>query len=212
MDRSKVVPLRSAGPVPLAGEDLAALALRAGEEDAQLARLVDRLENDPQLRTLSRRLARRLAWHGPEDLMQTTLERVVRGIGSYRGSGDLVGWVARIMRNAQIEWARKEASEGRKLSDYSRESDRLDAASLAPEVEERERHERVLAVWTRRRHDADVEVMWDRLYVGLTVEQIMRRTGHPRSTVYLMLKKGALKFLRDWKQLGAGRSRRAGRS
>jgi RNA polymerase sigma factor (sigma-70 family) len=212
MDRSKVVPLRSAGPVPLAGEDLAALALRAGEEGELLARLVDRLENDPQLRTLSRRLARRLAWHGAEDLMQTTLERVVRGIGSYRGSGDLVGWVARIMRNAQIEWARKEASEGRKLNDYSRESDRRDAPALAPEIEERERHERVLEIWTRRRHDPDVEVMWDRLYVGLTVEQIIRRTGHPRSTVYLMLKKGALKFLHDWKQVGAGRGRPTGRN
>jgi RNA polymerase sigma factor (sigma-70 family) len=211
MDRSNVVPLRSAGRFPLAEDDLAVLALRASEQDELLAQLVDRLESDPQLRTLSRRLARRLTWHGAEDLMQTTLERVVRGIASYRGSGDLVGWVARIMRNAQIEWARKEASEGRKLSDYSRESDAPGGTTLAPDVEEREQRERVLAVWTRRRNDPDVEVMWDRLYVGMTVEQIMRRTGHPRSTVYSMLKKGALKFLHDWKQLTAGGSRPTGR-
>jgi hypothetical protein len=61
----------------------------------------------------------------------------------------------------------------------------------------------VLRVWRRRRPDPDVEVLWDRLYIGLTVEQIVRRTGHPRSTVYHMLKKGAIKFMRDWRALAA---------
>jgi RNA polymerase sigma factor (sigma-70 family) len=185
------------------GDELSRLALTARARGDLLAELVRRLELHPQLRSLSIRLGRELAWHGPDDLMQLTLERVVRGLASYRGSGDFAGWVSRIMRNAHIEWLRKEASEGAKLGDYAREVSHEDPSDPIRRLHEEDLRRTVLQIWDARRRDPDVRVFWDRAFVGLSVEQIMRSTGHPRSTVYAMLKKGALKFVRDWKSLHA---------
>lgn len=206
MDRPKVVPFRLRPPPPpvppVATDDLSQLALAAGANGALLGELVRRLEQEPRLRSLARRLAGELDWHGAEDLMQLTLERVVRGIGSYRGTGDLLGWVSRIMRNAQIECARKEASEDAKLGEYATHAEGFTNGDDAFErLGDQELRERVLKIWHDRRTDRDVQILWDRLYIGMTVEQIMRRSGHPRSTVYYMLKKGATKFLRDWRSL-----------
>jgi RNA polymerase sigma factor (sigma-70 family) len=211
MQHSKVVPLRPApgrpGPVALEGHgggpqgDLSQLALRARGHALDLAELARRLENHPQVRLLARRLARSLTWHGPDDLLQTALERVVRGIRSYRGSGDILGWTARIMRNAQVEWMRREAHESSKLAGYARETEPTSSPDPAQAVSDEEIKQAVRAVWCQDCEDPNVRIFWDRAYVGLSVEQIMRRTGHPRSTVYSMLKRGEMKFLRDYRRL-----------
>jgi len=223
MQNSKVVPLRpspgrlsgsgvSTAPDSLAGAaapsaDLSQLALRARAHALDLAELTRRLENHPQVRLLARRLARSLTWHGPDDLLQGALERVVKGIRSYRGSGDVLGWMARIMRNAQVEWLRREAHETAKLAGYARESEPAYSPDPAQALSDREVKQAIRAVWHKDCDDGDVRVFWDRAYVGLSVEQIMRRTGHPRSTVYSMLKRGEMKFLRDYRRLLGERCR-----
>jgi hypothetical protein len=44
-------------------------------------------------------------------------------------------------------------------------------------------------------------MFWQRVYVGLSVEQIVRQSGHPRSTVYVMLKRGCSKLLLEFERL-----------
>jgi RNA polymerase sigma factor (sigma-70 family) len=200
MPSPKVVPLR---PVP-AGEvpsDLSQLALRASGSAADLDVLVERLAHDRQLRALALKLAHSLSGHSAEDLMQYTLERVVRGIASYRGSGDVLGWVSRIMRNMQVELARREVSESDKRNGYALEPAGLDGCDPAELLGERELRRGVLEAWQRTRDDAEVRLFWERVYVGLSVEQLVRRTGHPRSTLYVMLRRGGSKLLREFQRL-----------
>src|SRR5262245_24653784 len=119
MSRSKVIPLR--GPVFPSGDDLSSLARDAAVRRADLTRLLEHLSGNAALRILAGRLAASLQSHGPDDLVQCTLERVCRGIRSYRAEGDLLGWVGRIMRNAQIELIRKEAAESLKRAGFAAE-------------------------------------------------------------------------------------------
>jgi DNA-directed RNA polymerase specialized sigma24 family protein len=133
--------------------------------------------------------------------MQYTLERVVRGIASYRGSGDVLGWVSRIMRNMQVELARREVSESDKRNGYALEPAGLDGCDPAELLGERELRRGVLEAWQRTRDDAEVRLFWERVYVGLSVEQLVRRTGHPRSTLYVMLRRGGSKLLREFQRL-----------
>jgi DNA-directed RNA polymerase specialized sigma24 family protein len=63
-----------------------------------------------------------------------------------------------------------------------------------------DRHElrkHVRDAWHATKDDEDVRLFWDRSFVGLSVEQIVRRTGRPRSTVYLMLGRGAEKLRQE---------------
>jgi RNA polymerase sigma factor (sigma-70 family) len=198
--RPKVVALNPPAREAEAPDELSRLALQARAQAEVLDELVGRLERDSRLQALSRRLSRDLAWHGAEDLLQSTLERVVRGIRSYRGSGSVVGWAAQIMRNACFEWRRREASEDEKVVELGHEIERGEQPDPLQALTHRELERVVLQTWQRRSADPDVRIFWDRTYVGLSVEQIMRRTGHPRSTVYHMLKKGGLKFLREYQR------------
>jgi RNA polymerase sigma factor (sigma-70 family) len=198
---SNVIPLRRRAAHEVA--DLGSLAIRAQAHAADLRALVEALEGHPRLHALAARLARGLSVHGPEDLLQATLERVVRGLHSYRGSGDFLGWVARIMRNAQIEIVRRElrartraAGEG-----WTPDGDDREGGDPAEVLGARQVHERVLDAWQRTSDDPDVRLFWDRVYVGLSVEQLMRRTGRPRSTVYLMLQRGGRKLAREVRRL-----------
>ena len=200
MNSSKVVALR-----PLAGVDgpskLSQLALRGAESSAQLTELAERLSHEPQLRSLAAKLAGSLAGHSADDLLQCTLERVVRGIASYRGTGDVLGWVCRIMRNTHIELARREVSERGKQGSYALEwhpHESLDPADL---LRDRELRRVVLEAWRRTSDDAEVQMFWQRVYVGLSVDQLVRQSGHPRSTVYVMLKRGCSKLLREFECL-----------
>ena len=78
MAAPKVVPLRPDAPADAAHGDLSLLALRGAESSAQLTELAERLSRDAQLRALAAKLASSLAGHSADDLMQCTLERVVR--------------------------------------------------------------------------------------------------------------------------------------
>jgi len=200
MPSPKVVPLRPASAAD-SPSDLSQLALRSIGSGAELEQLVERLSRDRQLRTLAGKLAYSLAGHSPDDLMQCTLERVVRGIGSYRGSGDVLGWVSRIMRNAQIELARREVSESDKRNGYALEAPGGAGGDPADVLGDRELRRGVLEAWRRTRDDEEVRLFWERVYVGLSVEQLVRSTGHPRSTVYVMLKRGGSKLLREFERL-----------
>jgi RNA polymerase sigma factor (sigma-70 family) len=162
-----------------------------------LTRLLERLSESSVLRVLAIRLAAPLASHGADDLVQCTLERVCRGIRSYRAEGDLLGWVARIMRNAQIELLRKESAETLKRASFAAE--RAEEADLGPDeiLDRDEIRQRVREAWQATRSDDDVRLFWERSFVGLSVEQIVRRTGRPRSTVYVMLGRGAEKLRRE---------------
>jgi RNA polymerase sigma factor (sigma-70 family) len=204
MSRSKVIPLRSGGAATPGGNDLRALAREAAERRVDLTRLLEQLSANPTLRLLAGRLAQPLASHGPDDLVQCTLERVCRGIRSYRAEGDLLGWVGRIMRNTQIELLRKEAAESIKRAGLAAERPEEE---VGPD-ELLDRHEvrkRVREAWDATRSDDDVRLFWDRSFVGLSVEQIVRRTGRPRSTVYLMLGRGAEKLRRELERRLASR-------
>lgn len=196
MARSKVIPLRALAPAPT-GDDLRSLARDAAERRGALTRLVEHLSDDASLRLLATRLAAPLASHGPDDLVQCTLERVCRGIGSYRAEGDLLGWVGRIMRNAQIELLRKESSEATKRVGFAAEPG-CDP-DLGPDdlLDRHELRKHVRDAWHATKDDEDVRLFWDRSFVGLSVEQIVRRTGRPRSTVYLMLGRGAEKLRQE---------------
>jgi RNA polymerase sigma factor (sigma-70 family) len=194
---SNVIPLRKRTEVPNSLGDLGLLALRAVDDASERALLVETLGRHAQVRGLAARLARSLAGHGPEDLVQATLERVVRGLASYRGSGDLLGWVGRIMRNTHIELLRREAREQSGDAAYRLEPIEVSADDPTVALDEREIRASVLAAWRRTSSDADVRMFWDRAYVGLSVEQLMRRTGRPRSTVYLMLQRGGQKLARE---------------
>ena len=112
--RTKVVPLRTPSTESSGLDDLSALALHAATRPSARRELLERLEREPVLRALASKLARGLNSHGAEDLLQSTLERVVRGLASYRGEGDFLGWVSRILRNAQIALIRHEAREARR--------------------------------------------------------------------------------------------------
>jgi len=200
MSSPKVIPLRPAAGTD-APSDLSQLALRGAESSAQLTELAERLARDPQLRGLASKLARSLTEHSADDLMQCTLERVVRGIASYRGTGDVLGWVSRIMRNTHVELARREISERGKQDGYVLEA--APPASLDPAdlLRDRELRRAVLEAWRRTSDDAEVRMFWQRVYVGMSVEQIVRQTGHPRSTVYVMLKRGCSKLLFELERL-----------
>lgn len=200
MASPKVVPLRPASELEGPSE-LSALALRGAASSAQLEQLAERLSRDAQLRALAAKLASSLAGHTPEDLMQCTLERVVRGIASYRGAGDVLGWVSRIMRNAHIELARREVSERDKHGSYAREDGDEPSLDPAELLRDRELRHGVLEAWRRKSHDEEVQLFWQRVYVGLSVDQIVRQTGHPRSTVYVMLKRGCSKLLLEFERL-----------
>ncbi|HZR81758.1 MAG TPA: sigma-70 family RNA polymerase sigma factor [Candidatus Binatia bacterium] len=202
MAGSNVIPLRRRAPAD-APPDLARLAQRAAVSAGDLRVLVETLEAEPRLRALATRLARGLAVHGPEDLLQNTLERVVRGLASYRATGDFLGWVMRIMRNAHVEIVRREArARTRALGGgVWVESDDGESDDPADALGERQVRERVLDAWRHTSHDSDVRLFWDRVYVGLSVEQLMRRTGRPRSTVYLMLQRGGRKLATELRRL-----------
>jgi RNA polymerase sigma factor (sigma-70 family) len=200
MQSPKVVPLR-----PLPGvdgpSDLSQLALRGAESSAQLTELAERLSREPQLRSLAARLAASLAGHSADDLVQLTLERVVRGIASYRGTGDVLGWVTRIMRNTQIELARREVSERGKQGSYAMQGHRPESLDPADLLRDRELRRVVLEAWRRTSEDPEVRMFWQRVYVGMSVDQIVRESGHPRSTVYVMLKRGCSKLLLEFQRL-----------
>jgi RNA polymerase sigma factor (sigma-70 family) len=203
---SNVIPLRRRSTSVDPGTDLGRLALRAPGSPSDLRLLVETLEGHPGLRSLASRLARGLSSHGADDLLQHTLERVVRGLASYRGSGDFLGWVGRIMRNAQIEIVRREVRARTHVEGGVPWGDGEGPEDPAEALGEREMHERVLEAWRRRSGDADVRLFWDRVYVGLSVEQLIRRTGRPRSTVYLMLQRGGRKLATELRALlGEGR-------
>jgi RNA polymerase sigma factor (sigma-70 family) len=200
MSSPKVVRLRPE-PVPDGPSDLSRLALRGAESSAQLTELAERLARDPQLRALAAKLARSLAGHSADDLMQCTLERVVRGIASYRGTGDVLGGVSRILRNTHIELARREVSERGKQDGYALEGEPGGSLDPADLLRDRELRRVVLEAWRRTSDDAEVRMFWQRVYVGMSVEQIVRQTGHPRSTVYVMLKRGCSKLLLEFERL-----------
>ena len=180
--------------------DLSRLALRGAESSGYLAEFAERLAREPKLRAFARTLSRSLTEHSADDLLQYTLERAIRGIGSYRGACDVLGWVSTIMRNTQIELARREVSERGKHSTYALEEHRQapDPADLLRDLEERRG---VLEAWRRTRHDCEVRMFWQRTYVGMSVEQIVRESGHPRSTVYVMLQRGCSKLLREFENV-----------
>lgn len=201
MSVPKVVPIRPAAVPCDAASDLSQLALRGAASSAQLTELAERLSRDGQLRALAAKLASSLGDHSADDLMQCTLERVVRGIASYRGEGDVLGWVSRIMRNAQIELARREVSERGKHGSYALEGQPDLPSDPAELLRDRELRRGVLEAWRRKSHDAEVRLFWQRVYVGMSVEQIVRQTGHPRSTVYVMLKRGCSKLLGEFERL-----------
>jgi RNA polymerase sigma factor (sigma-70 family) len=200
MPSPKVVPLRSAAGLE-SPSDLSQLALRGAESGAQLAELAERLSREPQLRALAAKLSGSLAGHSADDLMQCTLERVVRGIASYRGTGDVLGWVSRIMRNTQIELARREVRERGKQGSYALEGHRPESLDPADLLSNRELRRVVLEAWRRTSEDPEVRMFWQRVYVGLSVDQIVRQSGHPRSTVYVMLKRGCSKLLCEFERL-----------
>jgi RNA polymerase sigma factor (sigma-70 family) len=197
VSRSKVIPLRAGATAAPTGEDLRSLAREAAERRADLARLLEALSANATLRLLAGRLAAPLSSHGSDDLVQCTLERVCRGIRSYRAEGDLLGWVARIMRNAQIELLRKESAETLKRAGFAAEP--VEQEEIGPDelLDRQEVQKRVRDAWNATRDDDDVRLFWDRSFVGLSVDQIVRRTGRPRSTVYLMLGRGAEKLRRE---------------
>ena len=199
MTSPKVVPLRVADRE--VQSDLSRLALRGAESAVQLGELAERLARDANLRALAAKLASSLADHSADDLLQCTLERVVRGIASYRGTGDVLGWVSRIMRNTHIELARREASERGKHGSFALERADEPAGDPAELLRDRELRHGVLEAWRRKRDDAEVRMFWQRVYVGLSVEQLVRETGHPRSTVYVMLKRGCSKLLGEFERL-----------
>jgi RNA polymerase sigma factor (sigma-70 family) len=205
MAPAKVLSLYTPEMQRMGDPELHELARSAALGSQDLERLVGVLQNHPRLRALAARLGRSLHPLGPEDLMQSTLERVVRGISSFRAEGDLLGWVGRIMRNAQIELLRKEASEQVKRTGYEqerRDEERIgDPSELLVEVE---LQRAALLAWTRNSADPDVRLFWERVHGGSTVEQIMQQTGQPRSTVYLKLKRGGDKLLREFRQLTRG--------
>jgi RNA polymerase sigma factor (sigma-70 family) len=200
MHPHKVVPLR---PVLARGaeSDLSRLALDGAASSERLSELAERLSAEPQLRALAAKLSASLAGHSAEDLLQGTLERVLRGIGSYRGDGDVLGWVSRIMRNMQIELARREISERGKHGSYALETPVQLPSDPVDLLREQELRRTVLETWVRKRDDAEVRLFWQRVYVGLSVEQLVRETGHPRSTLYVMLKRGSAKFLQEFQRL-----------
>lgn len=200
MAAPKVVPLRP-DAAPEAPGDLSLLALRGAASSAQLTELAERLSRDAQLRALAAKLASSLAGHSADDLMQCTLERVVRGIASYRGAGDVRGWVSRIMRNTQIELARREVSERGRQNGYTLEGTDDRSSDPAELLRDRELRRAVLEAWRRKSHDAEVRMFWQRVYVGMSVDQIVRQSGHPRSTVYVMLKRGCSKLLGEFERL-----------
>jgi len=201
---SNVIPLRKPAEGPSPVGDLGLLALRAVESASERSVLADALGRHPQVRGLAARLARSLAGHGPEDLIQATLERVVRGLASYRGTGDLLGWVGRIMRNTHVELLRREAREQIGDAAYRLEPIDLSADDPTAALDEREIRASVLAAWRRTSEDADVRLFWERVYLGLSVEQLVRRTGRPRSTVYLMLQRGGRKLAIEVRRLLEG--------
>lgn len=200
MGSPKVVPLRPM-VAPEEPSELSLLALRGAASSAQLEELAERLSRDAQLRALAAKLASSLAGHSPDDLMQYTLERVVRGIASYRGTGDVLGWVSRIMRNTHVELARREVSERGKHGSYALQDAGEASYDPAELLRDRELRHGVLEAWRRKSHDEEVRMFWQRVYVGLSVEQIVRQTGHPRSTVYVMLKRGCSKLLGEFERL-----------
>lgn len=204
MRASNVIPLRKPAEGPSPVGDLGLLALRAVESASERSVLADALGRHPQVRGLAARLARSLAGHGPEDLIQATLERVVRGLASYRGTGDLLGWVGRIMRNTHVELLRREAREQIGDAAYRLEPIDLSADDPTAALDEREIRASVLAAWRRTSEDADVRLFWERVYLGLSVEQLVRRTGRPRSTVYLMLQRGGRKLAIEVRRLLEG--------
>jgi RNA polymerase sigma factor (sigma-70 family) len=207
MRASNVIPLRKRADGHVPAGDLGLLARRAVDDPSERALLAEALGRHPQVRGLAIRLARSLAGHGADDLVQATLERVVRGLASYRGTGDLLGWVGRIMRNTHVELLRREAREQAGDSAYRLEPIDLSVDDPTIALDEREIRAAVLAAWQRTSRDADVRLFWERAYVGLSVEQLMRRTGRPRSTVYLMLQRGGRKLATEVRRRLEGETR-----
>jgi RNA polymerase sigma factor (sigma-70 family) len=206
VSRSKVIQLRARALTAPEANDLNSLGREAAECRADLTRLLELLSESAALRILAARLAAPLASHGAEDLVQCTLERVCRGIRSYRGEGDLLGWVGRIMRNAQIELLRRESAEGVKRAGWALEPPTEPSPGPDELLDRQELRERLREAWQATRGDPDVSLFWDRSFAGLSVDQIVRRTGRPRSTVYLMLSRGAEKLRRELeRRLGASR-------
>jgi RNA polymerase sigma factor (sigma-70 family) len=190
------LPPDDAGPA-----DLSRLALRGAGSKAELSAFAEHLCRAPQVRSMAAQLARSLSDHSADDLLQWTLERVVRGIASYRGSGDVLGWVGRIMRNAHIELARREVSDRRKSREHALDDAAAHTTDPADLLHERRRRACVLEAWRRTSDDPEVRLFWERVYVGLSVDQLVRATGHPRSTVYVMLKRGGGKLLHEFERV-----------
>jgi len=135
-----------------------------------------------------------------EDLMQETLLRALRSMGTYRPEGRFRAWVFRIAVNLARDWIRRRPRERvAPLGDEGNETSPgvTPAADSPPDADAmgRERAQRVELALARL-PNADREVLLMRYYGDLTFKTIARATGEPLGTVLARAHR-ALKKLGD---------------
>ncbi|HUU09935.1 MAG TPA: sigma-70 family RNA polymerase sigma factor [Phycisphaerae bacterium] len=122
-----------------------------------------------------------------EDLMQETLLRAFRSLGTYRSEGKFRAWIFRIAVNLARDWIRRrprEPATGLDDDAAAAPAQAVLARDVPPEADAlgRERRRDVEQALARL-PDADREVLLMRYYGDLTFKAIARATGEPLGTV-----------------------------
>jgi DNA-directed RNA polymerase specialized sigma24 family protein len=207
---TKVVPLRTAAG--RGGDELARLALRAASRPADRRELAARLVRAPALVVAASQLARGTRSFTADDLLRSTAERVERGIASLRADDDIVAWAGRILRNAAVELQREAVRDAAGTVPVTARQAAIDVEGslVAPESDPERDRAIVLEAWERSSREPEVQLFWERLYLGLSLAQLARRSGRDPTDLLPMVARGGLTLLRATRERGgrAGRSRR----
>jgi hypothetical protein len=206
---TKVVPLRTAVG---RGDELARLAARATSRIADRRELAARLTRAPALVVAASQLTRSTRSFSAEDLLRSTAERVERGIASLRADDDIVAWGGRILRNAAVELQREAVRDAAGTVPVTARQAAIDteASLVASEADPERDRAIVLEAWERSSRDPEVQLFWERIYLGLSLAQLARRSGREPADLLPVLARGGLKLLTAARERGARvrRSRR----
>jgi len=121
-----------------------------------------------------------------EDLMQETMLRAFRSLGTYRPEGKFRAWVFRIAVNLARDWIRRQPREPSvSLDDGEDPPVAVSLRTIAPPDASMGRREGSKRVETAiaRLSEADREVLLLRYYGDLAFKDIARTTGEPLGTV-----------------------------
>jgi len=122
-----------------------------------------------------------------EDLIQDTFLRAWRGIEHFRGDAAVSSWLTKIAYNVLVEDARRKKCRIQAVSLDTPEFENGQTLSGLPDPEvdihaDAENRELVVLI-SRWVHPKRFRLLWMRFAEGMSVKDVMRKTGENRTTV-----------------------------